>query len=1038
MSGIPAHARPDATVIRVDDSVNDGLLAHWKFDEPSSGTAREVMLGAHGTLSTGASMTFGPLPPMTFIDPGVLSLNGLTTGTVSVADNVTLNNGTVVSFTIAMWARRDAADINTSSTLYDSGTQNFHWYVGFLSSNALAITNNGVSDHPSTHVITDTNWHHVAFTRDVSGTVTVYLDGVAAPSLAVGALNTPTGPKLIGNKNGGNTPLDGYIDDLRIYRRNLPAAEILRLAQGKGCVTDGTSWPAAMRELQCALSESVAGDQIWIGEGTYLPGTYRFNPFQMKNNVGVFGGFLGLSLGGNETALDQRLAFNPNAPLTTLTGDILGNDHPATFGNHGENHSVVVLAAAGVSTTLDGLRVRGGNADGAAGELSNNGGGMRAASGSAVSLSNVVFLSNRSNLNGGALFSQAPMLISATHFISNASVSGNGGAIAISGTLRLANSVFLSNTSANDAGALLADTPLTVVDGLFRNNRATAFFGGAILARQALTISRSSFIANIAGFDGGAVVAEAAATVVSSTFESNRALVFYGGGIAASARLSVTGSLFLSNTAGYGGGAIAATSAEPTTIDATTARFNRVNGANCLPACDSGLGGAFYSFGPITLTNATLTDNFSKLHGGALAGDGAVVLVSSTFAANKAAIPSDGVNLGRGGAVHAQGLLIDRGSRLERNEAVLGGAMYLSGTTASSHVGVLSGTHVLSNTAITVGGGLAAAGAVTITHASFVSNTVAGGDGGGVNVTGRAVISGSLFERNAAGGAGGDGGGAYVLPGALQSTGNVYTANFAGHNGGAAFAAGEVSARDRFVNNRSDSEGGALRIAGSMTVTHAMFQRNVSLLSGAVAADGPADRSRRLNVFNSLFTGNGRTDGGGAADMRLFEVTVQLINNTFADPLPGSTPGVHLFRGTLTVTNNVFANYGVSVVTNSISSPSFIQVDYNLFFNAPLGSSIISGTGNVAADPLFVNAGAGDYRLKLSSPAVDKGRNGAVPASVTQDLSGLPRIVNIPIVPGVLIIGTPQTVDMGAHERQLNQVNRLFVPSVRRGASTAW
>jgi len=43
----PVHAVVDPTPIFVDDSVNDGLAAHWKFDEPGSSTAREVAGGAH-------------------------------------------------------------------------------------------------------------------------------------------------------------------------------------------------------------------------------------------------------------------------------------------------------------------------------------------------------------------------------------------------------------------------------------------------------------------------------------------------------------------------------------------------------------------------------------------------------------------------------------------------------------------------------------------------------------------------------------------------------------------------------------------------------------------------------------------------------------------------------------------------------------------------------------------------------------------------------------------------------------------------------
>jgi len=63
----------------------------------------------------------------------------------------------------------------------------------------------------------------------------------------------------------------------------------------------------------------------------------------------------------------------------------------------------------------------------------------------------------------------------------------------------------------------------------------------------------------------------------------------------------------------------------------------------------------------------------------------------------------------------------------------------------------------------------------------------------------------------------------------------------------------------------------------------------------------------------------------------------------------------------------------------------------------------LAGTGNLNADPLFVNAGAGNLRIQPGSPARDTGSNAAVPVGVTTDLAGDPRIFNV-------------TVDMGAYE----------------------
>jgi len=62
-----------------------------------------------------------------------------------------------------------------------------------------------------------------------------------------------------------------------------------------------------------------------------------------------------------------------------------------------------------------------------------------------------------------------------------------------------------------------------------------------------------------------------------------------------------------------------------------------------------------------------------------------------------------------------------------------------------------------------------------------------------------------------------------------------------------------------------------------------------------------------------------------------------------------------------------------------------------------------AGVGNINADPLFVNAAAGDLQLEPGSPCINAGSNAAVPAGVTTDLAGNPRILG-------------GTVDIGAYE----------------------
>lgn len=102
----------------------------------------------------------------------------------------------------------------------------------------------------------------------------------------------------------------------------------------------GTSWTNAFTSLQSALDVAVAGDQIWVAAGTYVPSKDPFGnasptdsrdkTFFLKNGVSIYGGFL-----GTETALNQRTSGNE----TILSGFGVASYH-------------VVLSVADDNTTL--------------------------------------------------------------------------------------------------------------------------------------------------------------------------------------------------------------------------------------------------------------------------------------------------------------------------------------------------------------------------------------------------------------------------------------------------------------------------------------------------------------------------------------------------------------------------------------------------------------------------------------------------------------------------------------------------------------
>jgi hypothetical protein len=142
-------------------------------------------------------------------------------------------------------------------------------------------------------------------------------------------------------------------------------------------------------------------------------------------------------------------------------------------------------------------------------------------------------------------------------------------------------------------------------------------------------------------------------------------------------------------------------------------------------------------------------------------------------------------------------------------------------------------------------------------------------------------------------------------------------------------------------------------------------------------------------------------------------------------------------QGTLyncTVTGNSAANgggvfhctlYNSIVYGNSPANADWVTCRYSSV------TPLQGGEGNIADDPRFVDAAAGDYRLSDGSPCADAGANAFVHG--TTDLDGNPRIMN-------------GTVDMGAYESgiRMSPMGGQIVPTRRpafswpRSPSATW
>ncbi len=222
--------------------------------------------------------------------------------------------------------------------------------------------------------------------------------------------------------------------------------------------------------------------------------------------------------------------------------------------------------------------------------------------------------------------------------------------------------------------------------------------------------------------------------------------------------------------------------------------------------------------------------------------------------------------------------------------------------------------------------------------------------------------------------------------------------------------------RCRFLSNvakynSGGGVGGAMFISSQSTPTlqNSVFAGNLTDNSGngsGIEANGAGlyiSSTANPKVINCTFTNNDADDFGGAiALISGGHATVQ--NSILWDnsDLAGMGEASQIYRDSGTVT------IGTSCVMNL--------------------SGGLGGVGNIALDPLFVDADGGDNlpgtlddlpSLAPSSPCIDAGNNSAAFSNSVDlfEFDGLPRFTDDPTVADTGI-GTAPIVDIGAYERQ--------------------
>ena len=237
---------------------------------------------------------------------------------------------------------------------------------------------------------------------------------------------------------------------------------------------NGSSWANAFTNLQAAINQgtSVASPttpaQIWVKADTYFPTstTTQTIYFEIKNNVEMYGGFL-----GTEYLLSER-DYRRNE--TILSGNI-GSKSDST-----DNTDRILVASSNIvnSATVDGFTITGSHAS-IGGALAMNGTAAK------LTVNNCTFHGNYAELGSA---------ISSFYVTNNSSI------------LDVNNSTFYHNgASASNSSAVYTSNQLKVVNSVFYENKA--FQGGAIIGfKGSVAILNSTFTKNSVSGGLGSVV----------------------------------------------------------------------------------------------------------------------------------------------------------------------------------------------------------------------------------------------------------------------------------------------------------------------------------------------------------------------------------------------------------------------------------------------------------------------------------------------------------------------------------------------------
>ena len=708
---------------------------------------------------------------------------------------------------------------------------------------------------------------------------------------------------------------------------------------------DGSSWQNAYTALHAAVIVAVPGDQIWVAAGSYTPDPGTANSsFTLLAGISLYGGF-----NGTETMLSAR---NPVTNVTTLSGDLAGNDVVGMFASNRADNSrhvieVVNIAQPNQRAVVDGFTIRSGHTlvGSALPDLARRGGGILAAA--ALTVQNCRFTDNYGESGAGitATTAEASGLLVNNCVFENNEVTAQAGGVfmrdLLSGTVK--NCTFRNNKTNRGTLYPFLSTDILIDSCLFENNDGGVNFCSGLFTWQSnFTLSNSTFKGNkasaatgayIDGRDGGNL-----GIIENCLFENNTATNFGAG---------------IYNWQGT------------VEVRRTTFRGNMANNA-----------AAFYNDGrefdsQLILEDCLFDKNESLDYGGSglYSWKSNYQLINTVFRANMAINAAAIYN-------SDSSLYQIKGCTFENGAATFGAAVANYG---AGNTGMFDDCTFKNNTAVTSGGAMinGFTAQVAVENCQFEGNKARFGAGifSQNDYTGL-TVNGSLFSANEAEVSGG---GINISSGiAFILENSRFELNSANTGGAVQISEDSLDLTAARIGNCVFSDNFALGQAAALDLNNAeveisncLFIKNLNLglgAGGAIANNASANKTAPVKIVNSTFADNSALIGAGIAQ--------------WEDDNGGNA--------TLELQNTVLHNLSTGGVDYEVEAgtPEVTSLGGNSSGDLSLATVLTATNDQLVVDPLFISPDFYDYHLMANSPCIDKGIAAGAP---TLDLDGNPR-----------------------------------------------